>query len=258
MTLSPECPLVFLHIPKTAGQTIHEALTGLAKPEEISPVRLHSQAAPGPAQMPPGYSLYSGHLDWVDLEALPEARFAFTVLRDPFERLASYYLYVLKRAQERADEVLEQPSPPHLRGLRRILTVSTEEYFFGGDAEWQAFIRAHYDNFYTSYFATRRMLGWDAVQAMDEDSAVAAALANVPRLNRIYSIRDLGALERDLAERGLVVSVTDKFHRVSEGALQDRRWPILTDRFESDAGIRKLEAFALRDELFLHELALQV
>lgn len=258
MTLSPERPLVFLHIPKTAGQTIHEALAGIVPPEAISPVRLHSQVPPGAAQMPPGYSLYSGHLDWTGLETLPEGRFAFTVLRDPFERLASYYLYVLKRAQDRADEVLDQPSPPHLRGLRRILTVSAEEYFFGGDEEWQAFIRAHYDNFYTSYFATRRMLGWDAVQAMDEDSAVAAALANVPRLTRIYSIRDLGALEADLAARGMMVSVTDKFRRVSEGALEDRRWPILTDRFESDAGIRRLETFALRDELFLSELGLRV
>jgi hypothetical protein len=255
---SPTAPLVFLHIPKTAGQTIHEELVQALTPAAVSPVRLHSQVAPGAAQLPPGYSLYSGHLDWTELDTLPEARFSFTVLRDPFERLASYYLYVLQRARDRADEVLEQPAPPHLRGLRRILTMSAEEYFFGGDEEWQGFIRAHYDNFYTSYFATRRMLGWREVQGLDEDTAVQAALANAPRLSRIYSIRDLGALEADMAERGLAISVTDKFRRATDDAHQDRRWPALTDRFESDAGIRRLEAFAMRDELFLSELGLRV
>lgn len=258
LSVSPAAPLVFLHIPKTAGQTIHEELAQELGSAAVSPVRLHSQVPPGAAQMPPGYSLYSGHIDWTELDTLPEGRFVFTVLRDPFERLASYYLYVLQRARDRADEVLEQPVSPHLRGLRRILTVSAEEYFFGGDAAWQDFIRAHYDNFYTSYFATRRMLGWRDMHGLDEETAVQAALANVPSLSRIYSIRDLAALEADMAERGLDIAVTDKFRRATDEAHNDRRWPVLTDRFETDAGIRRLETFALRDELFLSELGLRV
>lgn len=258
MNVSAAAPLVFLHIPKTAGQTIHEELARALGPEAVSPVRLHSQVAPGSPQMPPGYSLYSGHIDWVETDTLPQDRFVFTVLRDPFERLASYYLYVLKIARDRAEEVLEQPREPHLRGLRRILTMSAEEYFFGGDADWQGFIRAHYDNFYTSYFATRRMLGWQEVHALDEEAAVQAALANAPRINRIYSIRDLGALEADMAARGLEISVTETFRRATDDAHEDRRWPMLTDRFESDAGIRRLEEYAVRDELLLSELGLRV
>lgn len=258
MRVSPAAPLVFLHIPKTAGHTIHEGLATALGPGAVSPVRLHSQVAPGAPQMPAGYSLYSGALDWGEIDSLPPERFVFTVLRDPFERLASYYLYVLKVARDRADEVMEQPAEPHLRGLRRILTMSAEEYFFGGDAAWQGFIRAHYDNFYTSYFATRRMLGWQEVQRLDEETAVQAALANAPLLSRIYSIRDLGALEADMGARGLAISVTDTFRRATDDAHEQRRWPMLADRFESDAGIRRLEAFAVRDEWLLSELGLRV
>lgn len=258
MTVSPAAPLVFLHIPKTAGQTIHEELAHAVGTEAVSPIRLHSQVAPGAAQMPAGYSLYSGHIDWIETDTLPPEKFVFTVLRDPFERLASYYLYVLKIARDRAEEVLEPSPSPHLRGLRRILTMSAEEYFFGGDDEWQSFIRAHYDNFYTSYFATRRMLGWQAVQDLDEEDALQAALANAPLIDRIYSIRDLGALEADMADRGLEIAVTDKFRRATDEAHGDRRWPILAERFDSDAGIRRLETYALRDELLLSELGIRV
>ncbi|ABV95839.1 hypothetical protein Dshi_4122 (plasmid) [Dinoroseobacter shibae DFL 12 = DSM 16493] len=258
MSVSATAPLVFLHIPKTAGQTIHEELARALGPETVSPVRRYNQVAAGAPQMPPGYSLYSGPLDWGETDTLPSGAFVFTVLRDPFERLASYYLYVLKMARARADEVLEQPQEPHLRGLRRILTMSAEEYFFGGDAAWQGFIRAHYDNFYTSYFATRRMLGWREVQALDEETALQAALSNVPRMSRIYSIRELGALEADMAARGLEISVTETFRRATDDAHQERRWPMLAARFESDAGIRRLEAFAVRDELLLSELGLRV
>ena len=257
MSVSASAPLVFLHIPKTAGQTIHEELAHALGPETVSPVRLHSQVAPGALQVPGGYSLYSGHIDWTETDALPVEKFVFTVLRDPFERLASYYLYVLTQARARAEEVLEQSDQPHLRGLRRILTMSAEEYFFGGDAEWQGFIRAHYDNFYTSYFATRRMLGWREIQGLDEEAALQAALANVPLIDRIYSIRDLTMLEADMAARGLTIAVTDKFRRATDDAHHDRRWPMLTDLFESDAGIRRLETFALRDELLLSELGLR-
>lgn len=96
-------PIVFLHIPKTAGQAIHNALTHVVGGQEhVSPVRVNWQANGG-STMPPGYRLYSGHIDWVDLETLPPS-FVFTVLRDPRERIASYYFYMVREAQEMGAE----------------------------------------------------------------------------------------------------------------------------------------------------------
>ena len=151
-------PIVFLHIPKTAGQTIHSELARVIGAPHVSPIRVHTQAARGPghaaAQLPPGYRLYSGHLDWTALDSLPEDRFVFSVLRDPWERIASFYFYMLEQAQGLDAATLEDPSRI---GFRMILTHSADDYFFGGDVQWQQFILDHYDNFYCSYFATRKM-----------------------------------------------------------------------------------------------------
>src|SRR5690606_31646457 len=62
-------PIVFLHIPKTAGQTIHNQLAQMVGAGSVSPIRVQSQAPKGP-QMPAGYGLYSGHIDWTELETL--------------------------------------------------------------------------------------------------------------------------------------------------------------------------------------------
>ncbi|WP_430450438.1 hypothetical protein [Rhodophyticola sp.] len=73
MTASTDTTIVFLHIPKTAGQTIHSELARVVGAKAVSPVRVHTQAARGVAQMPPGYRLYSGHIDWEALDTLPGA-----------------------------------------------------------------------------------------------------------------------------------------------------------------------------------------
>jgi hypothetical protein len=102
--------IVFLHIPKTAGQTIHTALCNAVGPEAVSPIRVHTQVADGPSQFPPGYRLYSGHLDWEAIERVPKPRFVFTVLRDPLERLASFYFYIRRQAERISLDELAKPN----------------------------------------------------------------------------------------------------------------------------------------------------
>lgn len=68
-------PIVFLHIPKTAGQAIHNGLiTAVGGREHVSPVRIHTQSAD---QYPAGYRLYSGHLDWDHIDRIGPDRFSF-------------------------------------------------------------------------------------------------------------------------------------------------------------------------------------
>ena len=86
-------PIVFLHLPRTGGGAAHAALARVVGAPRVSPVRSAGQAAPGAAQFPPGYALYSGPLDWNGIETLPRGRFTFTVLRDPQERIASLYFH---------------------------------------------------------------------------------------------------------------------------------------------------------------------
>ena len=247
-------PVVFLHIPKTAGQTIHSELARLAGPGRVSPVRVHTEAPAGAAQFPPGYDLYSGHIDWDALETLPEERFVFTVLRNPCERIASFYFYLLKEAQTLSEAELQRPEQ---QGKHRILTQSADAYFFADEPGWRGFIRDHYDNVYCAYLATRKMRGWQAMKDLDTGARVAAARANLPLIDRIYSTCELGLLEQDIETwTGREISVVGKYINKGGHGDDEPRWPKLLERIESDVNIRRLEEFVTADEELLSKLGM--
>jgi hypothetical protein len=245
--------LVFLHIPKTAGQTVHSELARIMGAAAVSPVRVHTQATTD-AQFPAGYRLYSGHLDWIGLDAVARPRFVFTVLRDPRERIASFYFFLLSQARELDAEAL---SKPENTGKRMLLDRSADDYFFAGDDGWKTFIRDHYDNFYCSYFATRRMRGWKEAAQLDEQALIDRATQGALAIDAIYSTAGLPALERDIAARtGQTVQIAERYVNAGPGPRGALRWPELLARFESDDARHRIEDFARRDDRLIARLAL--
>ena len=242
-------PIVFLHIPKTAGQTVHHELVRVVGGEgHVSPIRVHSQAGSAP-QMPAGYRLYSGHIDWTELENLPVERFVFTVLRDPRERLASFYLYLREKAERLSATQLD--GPEHL-GLRRARDWSADEYFFGGDAAWQRFILDHYDNFYTAYFSTRRIRGRHDISGLDPALVRRRALAGLAVLDAVYDTTSLRRLEDDIEMRyGKKIRVAGNFKNASALGRLESRWDRLASLFERPESIDRLEAYVTADEALL-------
>lgn len=237
-------PIVFLHLPKTAGQTIHNALSRAVGAAQVSPVRVHTQAASAAAQYPAGHALYSGHLDWEGVEVLPPGRFVFTVLRDPRERIASFYLYLRREATRLPAEVLARPENA---GRHHALHWTADDYFFGGGGDWQAFVRDHYDNFYCSYFGTRRFRGAAAFRALPAPEAVARARHGLAQLDGVFRTADLRPLESVLEERyGFRLALCGRFDNAGE-AREAPRWPQLLACFETDAARARIESFAARD-----------
>ena len=238
-------PIVFLHIPKTAGQTVHNSLSRVVKARRVSPIRVHTQTPCIRDQYPPGYSLYSGHLDWVDIGHLPAARFVFTVLRDPGERIASFYFYLQREAAELDGAALNLPQNI---GLKRALGWSPDDYFFGGDDAWQIFVRSHYDNFYCTYFATRRMLGWGAVHGMTHQEILSQARDGLSSLDRVYSTNDMATIEKDFQYRfGLRLNVDGRYDNASGDPANSLRWPRLLASFSSDHAADLMQDFIARD-----------
>lgn len=239
-------PIVFLHIPKTAGQTVHNNLSRAVKARRVSPIRVHTQTSVEKDQYPPGYSLYSGHLDWQELGHLPAARFVFTILRDPGERIASFYYYLQRQAADFASPDL------HLAqniGFRRALEWAPDDYFFGGDDAWQTFVRSHYDNFYATYFATRRMLGWGATRQMTESQLLAQARAGLASLDRIYTTDNLPLMEADFRQHfGMNLHLTHQFDNASGEPATSLRWPRLLASFASDAAMRSMKDLLSLDQ----------
>jgi hypothetical protein len=246
-------PIVFLHLPKTAGQTIHNALCRALGGDHVSPVRVHTQVPPGRSQFPPGHALYSGHLDWDGIDDVPPGRFTFTVLRDPRERMASFYLYMRRDAAALAPGALFLPENI---GRRRALEWTADDYFFGGDAAWQSFIRDHYDNFYCSYFSTRRFRGGAAIRALPYSEAVARARHGLAELDGVFDSANLSPLEEALHDRyGFNLRLTDRFDNAGDQPRREPRWPHLLAALGSDSSRRRIDAFAERDIALAHRHA---
>lgn len=238
-------PIVFLHIPKTAGQTVHNVLARAVHPRRVSPIRVHTQAYDPETQYPPGYSLYSGHLDWCAINHLPQARFVFTVLRDPKERVASFYFYLQRKAagMDRASLNL-----PQNIGLKCARDLSPDDYFFGGDEDWQVFIRSHYDNFYCTYFATRRMLGWGETLDFTSAQLLKRARRGLASLDQIYATTKMLAMEQDLNTRfGTRLRLAGRYDNTSGEPTDTLRWPRLLAGFDSDAASRRMQDLVARD-----------
>lgn len=246
--------VVFLHIPKTAGQTVHNALVPAVGGEaNVSPVRVHTQAPNGP-QMPAGYSLYSGHIDWTELETLPEDRFVFTVLRDPRERIASFFMYLLKQAEALPEEELALPQNT---GKRRLLNESADEYFMGGNPSWQRFINDHYNNFYCTYFTTRLIRGNAQIADLPQEVLLARAQAGLVLMDGVYSTPDLSPLETDIKTYlGETISVTDTYDNVGEAPQGEPRWPKLLARVSQDETRDRLESFVCNDDAFMQKIGM--
>lgn len=243
-------PIVFLHIPKTAGQVIHHALSAMVGAKNTSPIRVNDQAKGG-SSLPPGYLLHSGHLDWPDLEKVAGDPFVFTVLRDPAERIGSFYFYMLGKAKAASKAEIEQRV-----GLPKILQNSADDYFFGGDERWQSFVRNLYFNFYCSYFITRRFRGRVTLPKLSRDEVVDRALAGAKSISRIYRVENLAALEDDIERLyGHRIKVADNYANTGDHDPDEPRWTKLMARMERDESVRRMQDFVTEDRALLARLS---
>jgi len=113
--------IVFLHIPKTGGTTLHHLLSVGREDGEICPERhngLHAFTAGELA----GYRVFSGHFDYPSTKLIPGRKAVVTMLRDPVARLVSLYHF----QKSHRDEVIERDG---LRLARLAKDYSMLEFF---------------------------------------------------------------------------------------------------------------------------------
>lgn len=248
-----ERPVVFLHIPKTAGQTVSHQIGSLVGLRNMSPIRDIAQAGPGQTHLPEGYRFYAGHIDWTDLDQLDNP-FVFTILRDPRERIGSLYFYLLREAQKRTPEELKSDQ---YMGQRVILESSAEEYFFGGSRLWQRFIRNNYDNFCCTYLATQRVRGSAELDGIGREERMQRALAGARRLDAIYPMDRLEDLEDDMQKLfGTRISIVGNYANTSEWDVAQSRWTKLLELFETDAARSRLNDFVEADMALMAALGI--
>lgn len=123
IVISPQRPLYFWHIPKTAGVSVYQFLGERFTGEQICPAWLWDHLAVLPRAQAASYSVYRGHfLGYLD-EFLQKATIKATLLRDPIERTVSHFAHVRRAAEHpfhhvvRSQTLLEFATSPETRHM---------------------------------------------------------------------------------------------------------------------------------------------
>lgn len=123
-------PIAFIHIPKSAGSSLHTMLSDAVGPEFVYPER-HRGPARASSQDRQSYRLFSGHFDHDEITAAPSEVRLVTILRDPVARVLSRYWYsrsitdeefrrtgceITRWAKTAGQERFYREAPDHVRG----------------------------------------------------------------------------------------------------------------------------------------------
>jgi hypothetical protein len=91
--------LVFLHVPRTGGTTLHHHLAAHFAPHEICPERFSRLHQYSPDQLEK-WRFFSGHFNSDEIRRIPGPVFVVTILRNPIERLLSNYYFWKRQRPE--------------------------------------------------------------------------------------------------------------------------------------------------------------
>ena len=238
--------IIFLHIPKTAGQSIHHELQRLYS-DKIAPVRINSDLDKYSNNELEKFNVFSGHLDWNRLKFLPNP-FTFTILRDPIERICSFYIYLEEKAKRTSKENLALPQNT---GLKLISTLSIDEYFCKQDLPQRKFIDNHFNNFYSYFFASGQYNTPEQYKKIIPNSLIVdIANKNLSKISLTGNINNLNSFT--IAYRKLTGEISANFNKVNTNSLNSdikiSRLEILKEKYNPTAEtLEKLESHCLMD-----------
>ena len=244
-------PIVFLHLPKTGGQTIHHAVGAHVGSANISPYRLHVQTK-GKTSFPPEYRMHSGHLHWTELDSIPGNPFSFMVLRDPRERLGSFFFFMREEARKNRDANGEDKLPL----VHRALLQSASSVFFSNDPQVRDMIEEHWANLTVTYLATRTLRRRGPMKALSLDELLTRAEENSRALTAIYRFGEFDKIEADLEPiLGARPEIATK--RANPGPLDPSRsrWQALLEELDSDAERHQMSRFVDEDDALMQRIA---
>ncbi len=162
---------VFLHVPKTAGTTIHNLLIQHFKPEEICPERFDNISSYTPNEIS-GFKLFSAHACFSHLNSIPGPKKIFSIFREPVDRLISQYQFW----HSHSSAFIEETHPDTLRDIK---SNDLKAYLQTAEDNWAfTFI----DNM-TTRLLSHPHLNADGQPWRDDAEMLDAALKNLDQLD---------------------------------------------------------------------------
>ena len=200
--------VIFLHIPKTAGQSCYHFLDQCFSADEVCPARENYQLVGYSIAQLRQFRVFRGHLDWSSLDCVAQDAFVFTILREPRERIVSFYFFLRLAAQQLSASELELA---HNRGLKAALCDQPDVFFCGGDSDIRIFHDNLFDNLYTYYFSGRSLAARSAIvdvlarpdSELTMQAIYESAVDNIRTLSGVYRMTDLDLLQHDLEQIGV-------------------------------------------------------
>lgn len=175
----------FLHLPKTAGTSVRHFLARFFRPAEICPAGFRHEFQALSDHQLAAYCMFAGHFDWKDLDRVKGPSFTFTVLREPRERVLSYYFFMRAQAVRMARE-----TPIEVNEVARAaLALSPDDFFCtGGPSSVRRNIDNQLDNHYAHYFARRsaRLRYRSHANWLPDSELLAMARYNLDRLDGVF------------------------------------------------------------------------
>lgn len=258
--MASEPKVIFLHIPKTAGQSVHELLLANFDSELVCPARVNEQLKALSDEELNRYQVFSGHFDWNAFDGLRGERFVFTILRDPIQRLLSFYFYLREQAEYFASR---GQLGADKAGLKAAYELTPWDYFVDPELPLRGFIDNHYDNFYTYYFAgrsysartqLRQLLGPGRI-FRDEKDLVRLARGNLAELDAVLPLeRCFDVAEMLSAAVGRPIMVAERVHLNVGKTTPESRWAALEALGAGEEVFSHLRAFCEWDNLLLRDL----
>jgi hypothetical protein len=98
-----EPTLVFLHIPKTGGTSLHHHFADIFPEQAMCPERFSNLNQFSVDELRQ-WRFFSGHFNADEIKRIPGRIFLVTVLRDPIERLLSLYYFWKRQTNEFIDQ----------------------------------------------------------------------------------------------------------------------------------------------------------
>jgi len=214
-------PIIFLHLPKTAGQSVRIFLQNAFPRRSMFPGQIDHHLAMHSRSDLRQYDLFSGHFSWSALDCLGPDSFVFTVLRDPAERLISFYRFMRRQGAQLAPETRHQPANA---GARLASELAFDEYMTTQEPGIQQYLLGTLDNFYMYYFATRVLNGrslirdvYPVTDSYATETVLQSAIRNIVESVRVYDFRNMAPMVDDLSrEEGFVHTAFPTVNKAAE------------------------------------------
>jgi hypothetical protein len=173
-------PLVFVHVPKTSGSSVHVGVRQTIPRAEVRLVTGQREAGIEVVKKDKGQFRYvGGHIKYVEAAAIFDSAIYVTAIRNPLHRILSYYFQSLRTRQEksiegRLDDLSGKDFFEYYRPVR-LNRSNLSCNFICGEADHRKAIQNLKDHFSVVWLADHPETGWPHLFRMLEPDPDAAA-----------------------------------------------------------------------------------